>query len=164
MCITISGSLCQSTESTITVASKVTKLCGSVDLPSFCSSRILGFIVNRHFDKFLIFHIIMLTSITQNDHFQCHSVAPLTVAQLGINTNVLFFLSLDRPSSSGQMHVRLVFRRSRVRSSSPATFFRRESEIGHEIISMAILFLPLIQVGQLSVTGEKMCTKYWLTH
>ena len=28
---------------------------------------------------------------------------------------------------------------------------------------MAILSLPLIQVGQLSVTGEKMCTKYWLT-
>ena len=24
-------------------------------------------------------------------------------------------------------------------------------------------FLPLIQEGQLSVTGESMCTKYWLT-
>ena len=31
-------------------------------------------------------------------------------------------------------------------------------EIGHEIISTAILSLPLIQVGQLSVTGERMCT------
>ena len=30
-------------------------------------------------------------------------------------------------------------------------------EIGHEIISTAILSLPLIQVGQLSVTGERMC-------
>ena len=36
-------------------------------------------------------------------------------------------------------------------------------EIGHEIISTAILFLLLIQVGQLSVTGERMCTNYWLT-
>ena len=36
-------------------------------------------------------------------------------------------------------------------------------EIGHEIISTAILSIPLIQVGQLSVTGERMCTKYWLT-
>ena len=36
-------------------------------------------------------------------------------------------------------------------------------EIGHEIISTAILSLPLIQVRQLSVTGEKMCTKYWLS-
>ena len=27
----------------------------------------------------------------------------------------------------------------------------------------AILSLPLIQVRQLSVTGERMCTKYWLT-
>ena len=30
-------------------------------------------------------------------------------------------------------------------------------EIGHEIISPAILSLPLIQVGQLSITGEKIC-------
>ena len=34
-------------------------------------------------------------------------------------------------------------------------------EIGQEIISMAILSLPLIQEGQLSVTSERMCTKYW---
>ena len=31
-------------------------------------------------------------------------------------------------------------------------------KIGHEIISTVILSLPLIQVGQLSVTGERMCT------
>ena len=36
-------------------------------------------------------------------------------------------------------------------------------EFGHVIISTAILFLLLIQEGQLSVTGERMCTKYWLT-
>ena len=34
-------------------------------------------------------------------------------------------------------------------------------EFGHEIISMTILSLPLIQEGQLSVTGERMCTRYW---
>ena len=31
----------------------------------------------------------------------------------------------------------------------------------HEKISTAILPLPLIQEEQLSVTGERMCTKYW---
>ena len=31
-------------------------------------------------------------------------------------------------------------------------------EIDHEILSMAILSLPLIQEGQLSVSGERMCT------
>ena len=36
-------------------------------------------------------------------------------------------------------------------------------EIGHDIISAAILSLLLIQVGQLSFTDERMCTKYWLT-
>ena len=35
-------------------------------------------------------------------------------------------------------------------------------EIDHEIFSMVILSLPLIQEGQLSVSGEK-CAQYWLT-
>ena len=33
--------------------------------------------------------------------------------------------------------------------------------LGHENISMAILPVPLIQEEQLSVTGERMYTKYW---
>ena len=36
-------------------------------------------------------------------------------------------------------------------------------EIDHEIISIDILLLPLIQEGLLSVTGEILCTNYWLT-
>ena len=34
-------------------------------------------------------------------------------------------------------------------------------EIGREIILMAILSHPPSQEEQLSVTGERMCTKYW---
>ena len=33
--------------------------------------------------------------------------------------------------------------------------------LGHENIFTAILPLPLIQEEQLSVTGERMCTKFW---
>ena len=33
--------------------------------------------------------------------------------------------------------------------------------LGRENVSTAILPLPLIQGEQLSVTGERMCTKYW---
>ena len=33
-------------------------------------------------------------------------------------------------------------------------------EIGHEKVSMAILYISQIQEGQLSVPGERMCTKY----
>ena len=33
-------------------------------------------------------------------------------------------------------------------------------EFGHEDISGAILSLPVIQEGQLSVTAERMCSKY----
>ena len=35
-------------------------------------------------------------------------------------------------------------------------------ETDHEIFSMVMLSHPLIQEGQLSVSGERMCT-YWLT-
>ena len=52
--------------------------------------------------------------------------------------------------------VRLETRRSRVnpRRSRPHSFV----EIDHEIFSTVILSLPLIQEGQLSVSGERMCT------
>ena len=39
------------------------------------------------------------------------------------------------------------------------TFFRRDLVMKKK--STAILSLPLIQEEQLSVTGERMCTKYW---
>ena len=48
------------------------------------------------------------------------------------------------------MHVRLVIRRLQVRHSIVV--------IVHKIFSTAILSLPLIQEGQLSVSGERMCT------
>ena len=34
-------------------------------------------------------------------------------------------------------------------------------EIDHEIFSTIILSLPLIQEGQLSVSGERNCAQYW---
>ena len=50
--------------------------------------------------------------------------------------------------------IRLETRRSRVKPPPrSATFFR-----DHEIFSMVILSLPLIQEGHLSVSGERMCT------
>ena len=33
----------------------------------------------------------------------------------------------------------------------------------HKDLFLAAILLPLFQEGQLSVTGESMCTKYWLT-
>ena len=50
--------------------------------------------------------------------------------------------------------VRLETRRSRVQPPPRlATFFR-----DHKIFSTVILSLPLVQEGQLSVSGERMCT------
>ena len=52
--------------------------------------------------------------------------------------------------------VRLETRRSRVQP--PPTSATSFVEIDHEIFSTVILSLPLIQEGQLSVSGERMCT------
>ena len=47
-----------------------------------------------------------------------------------------------------------------VTGSTPPPRGRQHSfvEIGHEIFSAVILSLPLIQEGQLSVSGERICT------
>ena len=52
--------------------------------------------------------------------------------------------------------VRLEIRRSRVQPPPRSAIFF--VEIDHEIFSTVILSLPLIQEGQLSVSGERMCT------
>ena len=64
-----------------------------------------------------------------------------------------------RASSVGSAY-RLVSRRSRVRSSRPAHSFVEICMVMKKK-STTIVSLPLIQEGQLSVTGERMCTKYW---
>ena len=50
-----------------------------------------------------------------------------------------------------------------VASSNPIPATYLSYRFGHKIISMAILSLLLVQIGQLSVTGESMDTYYWLT-
>ena len=54
------------------------------------------------------------------------------------------------------MHIRLVIRRLRVQPPPG----RQQSlvEIDHEIFSTVILALPLIEEGQLSVSGKRMRT------
>ena len=54
------------------------------------------------------------------------------------------------------MHVRLVIKRLPVRP--PRGWQHSFAEIDHEIFSMGILTLPLIQEGQLSISGERMST------
>ena len=54
------------------------------------------------------------------------------------------------------MRVRLVIRRLRVRPLPAQQHSFVETD--HEIFSMVILTLPLIQEGELSISGERMCT------
>ena len=54
------------------------------------------------------------------------------------------------------MQVQLVIMRLQVRCL-PSRQYSFE-EIDHEIFSTVILYLPLIQEGQLSVSGKRICT------
>ena len=63
----------------------------------------------------------------------------------------------SKPASVAQSICgRLGIRRSRVRS--PPVRQHSFRQIDHELFSTAILSLPLIQEGQLSVSGERMST------
>ena len=74
-----------------------------------------------------------------------------------IITRISVLEPTGRPRWLGRMRVQLVSSRSRVRSlPSPAPFFF--IDIDDEIISNVILSLPFIQEGDLSVSGERMCT------
>ena len=88
---------------------------------------------------------------------------PLTVMILSIGT--------DKPKQTVQAQIRLVLKSILTQLDAPSDWRpggRRFSpsrgrqhsfvEIDHEIFSTVILSLPLIQEGQLSVSGERMCT------
>ena len=84
-------------------------------------------------DLFVLFRLITAAVSTENVPL----VMPASVAQLDAPSDW-------RPGSRG-------FNPRRDRQHSFV-------EIDHEIFSTVILSLPLIQEGQLSVSGERMCT------
>ena len=72
------------------------------------------------------------------------------------------FASITQPGGVARSDVRPPDIRT-VAVSIHHPHFRQYSfmEIGYEIISTAILSLPLNQEGQMSVTGERRCTEFW---
>ena len=90
---------------------------------------------------------------------KCHGLTSLSVISVMLRWSA--FISLDLPG-----HIALSVT-SLTADPGVATSIPTRSptlvEIVHEIISTAILLLPLIQEGLLSITSESMCTKYWLT-
>ena len=65
---------------------------------------------------------------------------------------------VSRPQWLSWMHVRLVI--SRLLVQPPPGQQHSFMEIDHEIFSTVILSLLLIQDGQLSVSGKRMCTMH----
>ena len=82
--------------------------------------------------------------------------------------DVLTLLLSERPPGCVAQSVGHLTRKSGVLSSIPglATYFCfsfRFFKKGTRSGNILLFLLPLFQEGQLSVTGESMCTKYWLT-
>ena len=84
----------------------------------------------------MLFSAVTINAKMTSDSIR-HTSLPASVAQLDAPSNW-------RPGGRG-------FNPRRGRQHSFA-------EIDHEIFSTVILSLPLIQEGQLSVSGERMCT------
>ena len=80
---------------------------------------------------------LQISSIPNRGHINLHDSLPASMAQLDAPSDW-------RPGGRG-------FNPCRGRQHSFV-------EIDHEIFSTVILSLPLIQEGQLSVSGERMCT------
>ena len=84
----------------------------------------------------------------------------MTIADLKVYTLIFIidFFTSFRPASVAQLDAPSDWRPGG-RGFNPRRG-RQHSfvEIDHEIFSMVILSLPLIQEGQLSVSGERMCT------
>ena len=94
-----------------------------------------------------------------------HDTFLLALNGIGAAVKVMKLCTLDSSRKTGP--------RSAVGSDSVCRYWDRESilarsqtlvEIDHEIISMDILLIPLIQEGLLSVTSESKCTQSWLTN
>ena len=66
-------------------------------------------------------------------------------------------------TSSNQQDPCFVASRTADSGVTSSILARSHTCVDHEIISMVILHLPLIQEGLLSVTRESMFMKHWLT-
>ena len=79
-----------------------------------------------------------------------------------LRVDVIAISHMTLPGHLGQSGASLTANQGVAGSSpGPATYFCGDY---HEIISMVVLSLSLIQEGQISVSSESMCTKnmYWL--
>ena len=116
---------------------------------------------NQHFTAVTVDHIPVATS---RSHLICIKFVSLPEAALLSLHDGCTFLSTQRAElfkdaalgGSVGCAIRLETRRSRVQP--PPSRQHSFVEIDHEIFSTVILSLPLIQKGQLSVSGERMCT------
>ena len=71
------------------------------------------------------------------------------------------FLHYTMPTQTFRYYPGYPFIKYLPKNSLIATRPNLSLRISHEKNSTTILSLPLIQEGQLSVTGERMGTKYW---
>ena len=76
------------------------------------------------------------------------------IRAFALHSYILLYPMIRRPRWLIWMRIRLKIRRVR----SPPGRQHSFEEIDHEILSTVILSITLIQEGQLSVSGERMCT------
>ena len=132
---------------------------------TFCSNTLLPYLYKKliYIFAFISFIIVVLANIhvvslylSMVQYCSRHywTVKLLMFLELcGFHT----YLATERGSSIGSMSAW----HTSGPKFNPHVWHILSWRLGHEKIPAAILPLPLIQEEQLSVTGGKMCTKYW---
>ena len=98
----------------------------------------------------------MYTTARESGTYTISYVTKLQLIQWYIYHSAL--AKLNKPGAVARSDPRPPGMRADGRGFDPHDRQHSFVETGHEIISTAILSLPLIQEGQLTVTGEGMCT------
>ena len=109
----------------------------------------------HHIDTFLV-HIYYMTPIVPKKTRTFNNVSAIKKSGTTFNCHTKHLMTAGQPLWLYPMHVQLVIRSLRVQSHR--VWQHSFVEIDHEIFSMVILSLLLIQEGQLSVSGERICT------
>ena len=98
----------------------------------------------------------LLNVIDVINRFSSHSPQTFPQNIIGMVDRSLFFIAM--PASVAQLDAPSDWRPGGRWFNSCRSRQHSFAEIDHEIFSMVILSLPLIQEGQLSVSGKRMCT------
>ena len=124
---------------------------------------------NRCYDAHLlmfykiVYGLVAIPVLSYFEHLEVYTRHTNPLAYIQIHTSVCYYQYSFFPTGRGSSIGSEFAWHASGPEFDPRVRHILSWRLGHENISTAILPLPLIQEERLSVTDERMCTKYWQT-